>query len=43
MNVLRKSFQGTYDKILRKIIEQNNIEYLTEKLITKLSLASEDP
>lgn len=43
MNVLRKSFQGTYDKILRKIIDQNSIECLALKLITKLSLACEDP
>lgn len=43
MNVLRKSFQTSYDKMLRRISEQNNIGALAEKLVTKLSLCSEEP
>jgi hypothetical protein len=40
MNVLRKSYQTTFDKIIQKIIEKNLLPDIATKLIDKLSLSS---
>jgi hypothetical protein len=42
MNVLRKSFQTTFDKILRKIIEKGELAGISQVLIDKLCLESEE-
>lgn len=40
MNVLRKSYQGTFDSIIEKIIQKGEIPIIAACLIQKLSLSS---
>lgn len=42
MSVLRKSYQTTFDKIIRKIIGKNSLPDIASKLIKKLSLSSDE-
>jgi hypothetical protein len=42
MNVLRKSYQTTYQKILIKINQKGELPRIGTRLIEKLSLCSEE-